>query len=51
MRLGLVIYGNLDIITGGFLFDKLVVEYLRRQGDEVEIMALPWHPYALGLWS
>ncbi len=49
MRLGLVIYGNLDIITGGFIFDKLVVEYLRRQGDEVEIIALPWHPYAMGL--
>ena len=49
MRLGLVIYGNLDIITGGFIFDKLVVEYLRRQGDEVEIIALPWHPYGLGL--
>ncbi len=50
MRLGLVIYGNLDIITGGFIFDKLVVEYLRRQGDEVEILALPWQPYALGLF-
>lgn len=49
MRLGLVIYGNLDIITGGFIFDKLVVEYLRRQGDEVEIISLPWHPYPLGL--
>jgi glycosyltransferase involved in cell wall biosynthesis len=48
MRLGLVIYGNLDIITGGFLYDKLLVDYLRRQGDEVEIIALPWQPYALG---
>ncbi len=55
MRLGLVIYGNLDIITGGFLYDRLVVDYLRRQGDEVEIIALPWKPYAAGLtynlWS
>ena len=49
MRLGFVIYGNLDIVTGGFLFDKLVVDYLRRQGDEVEIISLPWHPYAFGL--
>ena len=49
MRLGLVIYGNLEIVTGGFLYDKLVVEYLRRQGDEVEIITLPWHPYALSL--
>jgi glycosyltransferase involved in cell wall biosynthesis len=49
MRLGLVIYGNLDIITGGFLYDKLVVDYFRRQGDEVEVIALPWQPYTLGL--
>ena len=49
MRLGLVIYGNLEMVTGGFLYDKLVVEYLRRQGDEVEIIGLPWHPYGLSL--
>jgi glycosyltransferase involved in cell wall biosynthesis len=49
MRLGLVIYGSLEIITGGFLYDKLVVEYLRRQGDEVEIISLPWQSYALSL--
>jgi glycosyltransferase involved in cell wall biosynthesis len=49
MRLGLVIYGNLDLITGGFIFDKLVVDYLRRQGDEVEILALPWQSYARGV--
>jgi len=49
MRLGLALYGNLDIITGGFLFDKQVVDYLRRQGDEVDIISLPWRPYGLGL--
>ena len=49
MRLGLVIYGDLDIVTGGFIYDKLVVEYLRRQGDEVEVISLPWQPYPLGL--
>ena len=49
MRLGWVIYDNLEIVTGGFIYDKLVVEYLRRQGDEVEVMALPWHPYTLCL--
>ncbi len=51
MRLGWVIYGNLEMVTGGFIYDKLVVEYLRRQGDEVEIMALPWQPYASVSWS
>ena len=47
MRLGLVIYGNLDTVTGGFLYDKLVTAYFRPQGDEVEIISLPWHPYGL----
>ena len=46
MRLGWVIYGNLEKVTGGFIYDRLVVEYLRRQGDEVEVVALPWQPYA-----
>ena len=49
MHLGWVIYGNLDIITGGFIYDKLVVDYLRRQGDTVEVISLPWHPYGVGL--
>lgn len=49
MRLGLIIYGSLDIVTGGFLYDKIMVEYFRRQGDEVEIISLPWHPYPRAL--
>ncbi len=49
MRLGLVISGDLDMVTGGFIYDKLVVEYLRRQGDTVEVISLPWQPYVQGL--
>ena len=45
MRIGLLIYGSLDILTGGFLYDRLLVEYLRRQGDQVEIISLPWRTY------
>ncbi|MBI3242426.1 MAG: glycosyltransferase family 4 protein [Chloroflexi bacterium] len=46
MRLGLVIYGSLDTISGGYLYDRMLVEYLRRAGDEVEIISLPWRNYA-----
>lgn len=46
MRLGLVIYGSLDTISGGFLYDRVLVDYLRRQGEEVEIISLPWRTYA-----
>lgn len=45
MRLGLVIYGNLETVSGGYLYDRKLVEYLRRQGDRVEIISLPWRDY------
>jgi len=45
VRVGLLIYGSLDILTGGFLYDRLLVDYLRREGDEVEVISLPWRTY------
>ena len=42
MHVGLVIYGSLDMVSGGTLYDRRLVDYLRRQGDTVEIIALPW---------
>ena len=49
MRVALVLYGNLDFVSGGFLYDRMLVDYLRRQGEEVEIVSLPWPSYAGGL--
>lgn len=46
MKLGLVIYGSLDTVSGGYLYDRKLVEYLRRQGDTVEVISLPWRNYA-----
>lgn len=46
MRVGLVIYGSLDTISGGYLYDRLLVRYLERQGDQVEIISLPWRNYS-----
>ncbi len=46
MRLGLVIYGSLETLSGGFLYDRKLVEFLRRRGEQVEIIALPWRTYA-----
>jgi glycosyltransferase involved in cell wall biosynthesis len=45
LRIGLVIYGDLNTVTGGFIYDRRVVEYLRDQGDSVEIFSLPWQTY------
>ena len=49
MRVALVLYGDLDFISGGFLYDRMLVEHLRRQGEEVKIVSLPWRSYAGGL--
>jgi glycosyltransferase involved in cell wall biosynthesis len=49
MRVALVLYGDLDFISGGFLYDRMLVDYLRRQGVEVEIVSLPWRSYLRGL--
>jgi glycosyltransferase involved in cell wall biosynthesis len=49
MKLGLVIYGSLDTLSGGYLYDSKLVEYLRAQGDRVEIISLPWRNYAAHL--
>ena len=45
MRIGLVIYGSLDTLSGGYLYDRKLVEYLRACGDSVEIISLPWRSY------
>lgn len=45
MRVGLMIYGDLDTLTGGYLYDRKLVAYLREQGDSVEIISLKWRHY------
>lgn len=45
MRVGLLIYGSLETISGGYLYDRKLVEHLRAQGDYVEIISLPWQNY------
>jgi glycosyltransferase involved in cell wall biosynthesis len=49
MRVGFVIYGSLDTVSGGYLYDRKLVEYLRSQRDRVEIISLPWRNYAAHL--
>jgi glycosyltransferase involved in cell wall biosynthesis len=46
VRIGLIIYGSLDTLTGGYLYDRLLVEHLRHQGDDVDVISLPWRTYA-----
>ena len=45
MRVGLVIPVKQDIMTGGLLYDRTLVDYLRRQGDHVDVIARKWDLY------
>jgi glycosyltransferase involved in cell wall biosynthesis len=49
MKIGFVIYGSLDTVSGGYLYDRKLIEYLRAKGDTVEIISLPWRNYAAHL--
>ena len=49
MRLALLIYDGLDTISGGYLYDRKLIEYLRGQGDAVEIISIPWQNYLRNL--
>ena len=41
MKILLVLYGSLEQLSGGYLYDRQVVGYLRNRGVEVEILSLP----------
>jgi glycosyltransferase involved in cell wall biosynthesis len=45
MNIILVIYGDIDQVTGGYLYDRKVVEGLRARGVSVQVHALQKRPY------
>ena len=46
MRVGLVIYGSLDTLSGGYLYDRKLVEQLDVLGHSVSVVALAYRDYA-----
>jgi glycosyltransferase involved in cell wall biosynthesis len=42
VRLAFVVYGGLDELSGGFIYDRSLVAALREDGVEVDEVALPW---------
>jgi len=50
MRVAWVVDGPLDQLSGGYLYDRLIVEHLRRSGTEVTVVSLPTGDYAARLW-
>ena len=49
MHVGLVVYGDLETTTGGFLYDRKLVSHLRECGETVGVVSLPWHSYTRAL--
>jgi glycosyltransferase involved in cell wall biosynthesis len=49
MRIGLVLYGDLSSLSGGFLYDRFLVDALRRAGDSVDVIQLPWPSWPSGV--
>ena len=49
MRLALVIYGSLEQVSGGNLYDQILVKHLEDRGHEVTILSLPHGSYAYHL--
>jgi hypothetical protein len=49
MRIGLVMYGELGMSSGGFLYDRFLVDALKGAGDTVDVISLPWPSWPAGV--
>jgi len=45
MRLGFIVPGGLDHLSGGFLYDRMLVKHLRASGWQVEVLPFHWGSY------
>lgn len=45
MKIGLIIYGTLDQVSGGYLYDRMLTDHLRKRGVTIEIISLPLRSY------
>tara|TARA_R110000772_G_scaffold34492_2_gene83604 strand:+ start:3196 stop:4278 length:1083 start_codon:yes stop_codon:yes gene_type:complete len=49
MRIGLMLYGDIDTLSGGYLYDRKLLEYCRLQHDEVFLFSLKKSSYIKAL--
>jgi len=49
VRIGLVVYGSLEVVSGGNLYDRMLASRLRGSGHEVDVVSIPLRSYALNL--
>ena len=49
MRIAWVVDGRLDQVSGGYLYDRLVIDHLKRHGVDVDVVSLPTGSYGTRL--
>jgi len=49
MHIGIVVYGDLNQTSGGYLYDRKIVEHLRDRGDRVTVFSQADRAYPAGL--
>lgn len=49
MHIGLIIYGSLAPLTGGYIYDRILVDYIRQRGHRVDIISLFHRSYVSNL--
>jgi glycosyltransferase involved in cell wall biosynthesis len=45
VHIGLIIYGSLETLTGGYLYDRYLVTFLQRRSHKVEVLSWPAQAY------
>ena len=45
MRIAFIVYGAIETLTGGYLYDRILVEHLNRRGHEVTVVSLAVRSY------
>lgn len=45
MRIAFIVYGALETLTGGYIYDRILVEHLKRTGHEVTVVPLAVRGY------
>lgn len=49
MHIAFLLYGSPETLTGGYLYDRQVIQRWRAWGHSVEIVSLPWRGYTRSL--
>jgi len=54
VRIALIIYGSLETLSGGYLYDRMLVQALEAAGNTVTVLSRPWRNWGAHItdnWS